>query len=232
MKELEFKNDDGQRLNPRTHFSQIDGLDDQLKINMPPGGIIMWSGTVSNVPEGWLLCDGTKGTPDLRDRFIVGAGSTYNPSSIGGNNTVAITTAQMPQHNHGSTGSTTPGNTGNPTTTLSAASAGAHEHLVGMNSSGAPADRRIYGDVLGGSTSILLMYPLSSSNHGVLSIRNGAGYTGGPYAISNGAHTHTVTNSAHVHTSAAHTHSTGDTGSGAAHENRPPYYALCFIMKE
>jgi hypothetical protein len=44
---------------------------------MPPGGIIMWSGSTESIPSGWYLCDGTNGTPDLRDRFIVGRGSTF-----------------------------------------------------------------------------------------------------------------------------------------------------------
>lgn len=40
---------------------------------VPSGAIIMWSGTVANIPSGWYLCDGTHSTPDLRDKFIVGA---------------------------------------------------------------------------------------------------------------------------------------------------------------
>jgi hypothetical protein len=39
----------------------------------PSGGIIMWSGTIATIPSGWLLCDGTSSTPDLRNRFIIGA---------------------------------------------------------------------------------------------------------------------------------------------------------------
>jgi hypothetical protein len=39
----------------------------------PVGGIIMWSGTVATIPSGWALCNGSNGTPDLRDRFIIGA---------------------------------------------------------------------------------------------------------------------------------------------------------------
>jgi hypothetical protein len=42
---------------------------------VPSGGIIMWSG--SDVPEGWALCDGSDGTPDLRNRFVVGSGDAY-----------------------------------------------------------------------------------------------------------------------------------------------------------
>ena len=40
---------------------------------IPSGVIIMWSGTIASIPVGWQLCDGTNGTPDLRDKFIVGA---------------------------------------------------------------------------------------------------------------------------------------------------------------
>lgn len=51
---------------------------------IPTGGIIIWSGSTGSVPSGWLLCDGTNGTPDLRDRFIVGAGNTYAVNATGG----------------------------------------------------------------------------------------------------------------------------------------------------
>lgn len=40
---------------------------------VPQGGIIMWSGAIADIPGGWFFCDGDNGTPDLRDRFIVGA---------------------------------------------------------------------------------------------------------------------------------------------------------------
>jgi hypothetical protein len=51
---------------------------------LPSGVIVMWSGSVASIPAGWLLCNGSNGTPDLRDRFVVGAGSTYNPAATGG----------------------------------------------------------------------------------------------------------------------------------------------------
>jgi hypothetical protein len=51
---------------------------------VPSGGIIMWSGSIASIPVGWLLCNGSSGTPDLRDRFITGAGSTYGVGSTGG----------------------------------------------------------------------------------------------------------------------------------------------------
>lgn len=53
---------------------------------IPPGGIIMWSGLEANIPTGWLLCNGSNGTPDLRNRFVVGAGtgSSYAVAATGG----------------------------------------------------------------------------------------------------------------------------------------------------
>jgi len=56
---------------------------------VPIGGIIMWSGEVAAIPEHWALCDGSNGTPDLRDRMVVGAGTTYTPGDTGGSATQA-----------------------------------------------------------------------------------------------------------------------------------------------
>lgn len=53
-------------------------------MSIPNGLIVMWSGAILNVPDGWHLCDGTGGTIDLRDKFIVGAGSTHDPADTGG----------------------------------------------------------------------------------------------------------------------------------------------------
>lgn len=50
------------------------GLDAAL---IPIGGIILWSGAIADIPTDFQICDGTNGTPDLRDMFVVGAGNTY-----------------------------------------------------------------------------------------------------------------------------------------------------------
>ena len=71
-----------------------------LNTAMPSGGIIMWSGSIASIPSGWLLCNGTSGTPDLRDRFVVGAGSTYAVGATGGAATHTLTTDEIPSHSH------------------------------------------------------------------------------------------------------------------------------------
>ncbi len=52
--------------------------------SFPAGGIIIWSGSAAAIPTGWLLCNGSSSTPDLRNRFVVGAGSTYAVGATGG----------------------------------------------------------------------------------------------------------------------------------------------------
>lgn len=67
---------------------------------LPKGSIIPWFGKLADIPAGYALCDGTNGTPDLRDRFIVGAGKSYKLSDIGGENTHILTIDEIPSHNH------------------------------------------------------------------------------------------------------------------------------------
>jgi len=50
----------------------------------PSGMILIWSGAIVNIPAGYVLCDGNNGTPDLRNRFVVGAGDTYAVDASGG----------------------------------------------------------------------------------------------------------------------------------------------------
>lgn len=55
-----------------------------IRAYLPSGVIMLWSGSVASIPSGWVLCNGSNSTPDLRDKFIVGAGSTYAVNATGG----------------------------------------------------------------------------------------------------------------------------------------------------
>jgi microcystin-dependent protein len=66
----------------------------------PVGTIKMFSGHQSNIPPKWQICDGTNGTPDLRNRFVVGAGDTYTIGDTGGESEHTLTVGEMPPHNH------------------------------------------------------------------------------------------------------------------------------------
>ena len=72
---------------------------------VPVGGIIMWSGATNAIPSGWALCDGQNGTPNLQDRFIVGAGSTYAVDATGGSaDATLVSHTHNLLYNHGSFG--------------------------------------------------------------------------------------------------------------------------------
>jgi len=73
------------------------------------GGIYLWTGSIATIPGTFRLCDGTLGTPDLRNKFIVGAGDSYVPAAGGGSI----------NHNHPFTGD-------------------GHFHLIGVGNDFAP----------------------------------------------------------------------------------------------
>jgi len=152
---------------------------------VPSGGIIMWSGAIAAIPTGWVLCDGNNSTPDLRDRFVVGAGSTYAVDDTGGSSTVSLTEANLPSHTHGAG-------------TLAADSAGAHTHTTSNS---------FYNSGGSGGTAYSNKLSVTEGLSSEITINSA------------GAHTHTISGS------------TASTGSGTAHENKPPYYALAYIMK-
>lgn len=87
-----------------TNTTQIATTAFVLVNGVPSGGIIMWSGSVASIPSGWYLCDGTNTTPDLRDRFIVGAGSSYAVAATGGSKDATLVSHTHsitdPQHSH------------------------------------------------------------------------------------------------------------------------------------
>ena len=129
--------------------------------SVPVGTIVLWSGSANNIPDGWHLCNGADGTPDLRGRFVVGhdpRDSDYAVKKTGGEPTHRLTVDEMPSHRHSYT------------------------------FKGADLDGSWDGD----------NYFYDASNH----------YDG------NG-----------------NTRYTDYTGGSQPHENRPPYYALCYIMR-
>lgn len=167
-------------------------LDAAKQHHVPTGAIMMWSGAITTIPNGWALCDGTNGTPDLRGRFIVGASNgeitmdgyryKYDVGSTGGKNKVALTVNEMPSHNHG--GSTSED--------------GNHNHYSDFNT-----------------------YKSATEDSADDYTRNRFARANGDYEVqritsnSTGEHAHTISAQ----------------GGGQAHENRPPYYALAYIIK-
>lgn len=127
--------------------------------------IAIWKGSVSTIPTGWVLCDGSNDTPDLRDKFVLGAGNSYSVDNTGGEETHTLTIDEMPSHSHTSDKS-------NVEIPLSGRSGGTSTIMASMGQS-------YMTDYLTVNTSISIK----------------------------------------------------DTGGGQAHNNMPPYYALCYIMK-
>lgn len=155
-------------------------------VHVPSGLISMWSGNVSAIPSGWNLCDGANGTPDLRNRFIVGAGGSYNTGDTGGVESVTLSTSELPEHSHGS-GS------------LSTSTDGYHSHKVTID--------KYAGDDVG----------VKREDGGF--VKPLWGRDKDLTTTNTGSHSHSITGT------------TSTTGGGEPHENRPPYYALAFIMK-
>jgi len=62
---------------------------------IPSGCIIMWSGSIASIPSGYVLCNGSGGTPDLRDKFVVGAGNSY---VVGATSNTAGTGSSLPAY--------------------------------------------------------------------------------------------------------------------------------------
>ena len=91
--------------------------------SVPSGLISMWSGSIASIPSGWSLCDGSNGTPDLRDRFVIGAGSTHTPGATGGNKDAIVVS-----HTHTAT-VTDPGHTHEVQFTLQTGGPGSFERI-------------------------------------------------------------------------------------------------------
>ncbi|MBA7555976.1 hypothetical protein ES705_48670 [subsurface metagenome] len=74
-----------------------------IAARVPSGLIILWHGTIANIPSGWVICDGNNSTPNLLTRFIEGvATAATNPGATGGatSKSHASHTHTMPTHTH------------------------------------------------------------------------------------------------------------------------------------
>lgn len=191
----------------------INGLQAFVVANaLPSGVILMWSGSIATIPAGWVLCDGTNGTPDLRSRFVYGAGTGSHPApaSVGGaathGHTVtisggahdhgitvdshALTLAQIPAHSHFTVAA------GIKNDTLTTTNPISQERTAGGDK-----EYGIQGNDTAGAT-------LGRSSEA----GSGAGHNHGLTLANDGSHTHT--------------------SSVATQSNIPPYFALCFIMRQ
>lgn len=157
-----------------------------LDNSVPSGTIITWYGNLGNIPSGFVLCDGSNGTPDLRNRFVVGAGSSYALGNTGGANTVTLNTNQIPSHAH---------SRGTMNITGSMATIAETWNVSGSASGAFVKYRGYYGQCTPAST--------DGSNSGAVNFDASRSWTG----------------------------VTSYVGGSQAHENRPPYYALYYIMK-
>lgn len=101
-----------------------------LQSAVPSGVIAVWYGDINSVPNGWVICDGSNGTPDLRNRFVIGAGGSYAQGTTGGNKNVTPTctftsaghklvATELPAHTHSYTDTkNSTGNSGGGYSTL------------------------------------------------------------------------------------------------------------------
>jgi len=190
---------------------------------LPRGAVIMWYGSAGSIPSGWALCDGSNVggylTPDLRDRFIVGAGSSYNLGSTGGTSSVTLSADQLPSHSHsGSTDTQSSNHTHNFSAVTS--SAGVHYHTF-------PGDDQLDG--ASGRGGWVAAYD-DAFPYDAKSNRSGGGKVW--QTSQSGSHGHTISGTTDgMSQNHAHQFVTNSVGGGAAHENRPPFYALFYIIK-
>ncbi len=198
---------------------------------VPSGLIAMWSGASTAIPAGWVLCNGASGTPDLRDRFIIGATLTYGVGSTGGATSATASTTTAGSHNHGGAD----GVAGPFSMTGASDTQGAHSHggATGGHSlavSELPSHSHTLqtsgASVAPGATAITVV----GGGGGFLVDYTGSGNTHAHSIATDGAHSHNIS----VSNAPAHQHSISLDGTHAhsvSVATLPPFYALCFIMK-
>jgi hypothetical protein len=213
------------------------------------GEVRMWSGNPSNISTawgpGWQLANGTNGTPNLLNQFIVGAGSTYTVGQTGGSATNVLVTANLPAHNHGITDPGHNHTISDPGHAHSVYDPG-HNHGIsqsphahGVSDPGHSHGIPKLGSAQAGSDNGGVAVPVSNGYGTSTTISNtyasgtgigiqaqyanvsnvaaatGIGIYGNTTGITNVANTTGIT--------------TTNTGSGTAVNGLPPYYALCFV---
>lgn len=170
---------DGQIL--ESDSSQATGVKDSWGF-VPVGGIIMWSGLLGSLPSNWQICDGTNSTPNLRDRFIIGAGGAYAVGASGGSTTANI------QHSH----------------TEVYAEGGSHTHTQGVTGAGSS---HLHGGTTSnntGATSIVLGVgntPTPTPHTHGFSSASDAAHTHTNPTSGAATHTHTTTTNTQLSTS-------------------------------
>lgn len=108
-----LKNSAGSTIGTYDNIYGIVGVQTAVGTTIPLGVITLWYGSIGSVPTGWYLCDGANGTPDLRDKFVVAAGSTYAVAATGGSaNSVVVSHDHTYSSTTGSSGSATGSVTG------------------------------------------------------------------------------------------------------------------------
>ena len=178
--------------------------------SVPTGGIIMWSGSIASIPAGWFICDGTNGTPNLTNRFVVMAGGAYAVGASGGS-----ADAIVASHTHtASAGNQSVNHTHSVNFNTSTASVNHNHGIQNYNvSSGTQRDIFVADQVFNtaGSVSATNFAPTADAGadhvHGVNGVTDGNSVN----------HNHVIT--------------VATAGVSGTNANLPPYYALAYIMK-
>jgi hypothetical protein len=204
-----------------TNIGEVPATTAYVHSVLPKGSIIMWSGILETIPSGWALCDGNLGAsingqpiPDLRDRFVMGAGNIYDVLITGGTRTLT----NVPMHSHAISGSTSANNVGHTHGGITA-NAGLHHHVY-------PGDDMLnLANGVGGWTA----NSVAPFNYDARSVSGGGGQM---WQTSDaGTHSHTFTTSGestnHLHTFTGNTSNAGSSSVDITN----PYIALAFIIK-
>ncbi len=188
----------------------------QLRNYLPVGAVMLYSGTAASISTvwgaNWALCNGQNGTPNLTDRFVIGAGGSYVPGATGGTTTYTLSVANMPVHSHGVSDPGHGHGVADPGHSHGVYDPG-HQHSMPKNAS-AQAGSDNNGMPIGTDQPYYSTgrnpLPTNVSGTGISIYGSGTGI--GIYGSGTGI-------------------SINNNGSGQAFTVIPPYYALCYVMK-